>query len=64
VTSAESTSIRWFEHIPRCPCGRKADGVLRGDRNESFGYHCARCAKKRLAASEKARGLPKKKIAP
>lgn len=64
MTKGESPSIRWLEHIPRCPCGRRADGILRGDRNQSFGYHCARCAKKRLNASAKARGLPKAEVAP
>jgi hypothetical protein len=51
----ETTELRWFEHIPRCRCGRKADGILRGSRNESFGHHCESCATRRLKASERER---------
>lgn len=52
---SESPSIRWFEEFPNCRCGNVARGILRGDQNQSFGYHCLRCAKKRLNDSAKVR---------
>lgn len=57
---SETPRLRWFEKIPRCPCGKVAEGILRGDGNESYGHHCQRCADKRLLASEKARVAAKK----
>ena len=51
----ETTSLRWFEDFPKCGCGKVAHGLLRGEHNESYGYHCRTCAKKRLRDSEKAR---------
>ena len=51
----EATEIRWFEKYPRCSCGKTATGILRGTQNQSFGYHCDRCASKRLKASAKER---------
>ena len=53
----ETTELRWFEEITmKCQrCGKPAHGILRGERNESYGKHCRRCAEKRLKDSEKAR---------
>jgi hypothetical protein len=51
----ESIHLRWFEEFPKCPCGKTARGILRGDQNQSYGHHCLPCAKKRLRDSEKAR---------
>lgn len=58
----ETTALRWFENTNRpCQiCGKRADGVLRGDRNESWGPHCERCANKRLRASEREREKEKR----
>jgi hypothetical protein len=53
--SIESPFIAWFEEFPKCLCGRTATGILRGDRNQSFGHHCDACAKRRLKASAKER---------
>ena len=50
----ESIHLRWFEEFPKCPCERVAHGILRGERNESYGYHCRQCAHKRLKDSKKA----------
>lgn len=54
---AETTELRWFESTERqCSrCGKRATGILRGTRNDSYGPHCEPCANKRLKASEKAR---------
>ena len=49
----ETTNLRWFEEFNKCPCGRYAQGILRGLRNESYGPHCRRCAARRLKASNK-----------
>ena len=49
----EVANLRWFEEFNKCPCGRYAQGILRGTRNESYGLHCKRCAVKRLKASDK-----------
>lgn len=56
---SETPDLRWFESTERkCSvCGRRATGVLRGIRNESYGPHCQKCADKRLRESEKARRL-------
>ncbi len=53
----EVPDLRWFESTEhKCQqCGERAVGILRGTRNESWGYHCQRCADKRLKASAKAR---------
>lgn len=53
--SSETTQLRWLEAFPKCSCGKDATGILRGARNESYGFYCRRCAEKRLKASEKAR---------
>jgi ribosomal protein L34E len=53
---SETPDLRWFEQFPKCQgCGRTATGLLRGVRNDSYGYHCTRCAERRLKASAKAR---------
>lgn len=54
---AETTELRWFEQMNlKCSrCGKRADGILRGSRNESYGMHCKRCADKRIKDSAKAR---------
>ncbi len=49
----EVINLRWFEEFGKCPCGRYAQGILRGTRNESYGPHCKRCAASRLKASDK-----------
>ena len=52
----ETTELRWFEQIPTCSrCGKLAQGRLMGSMNQSFGWHCLKCANKRLKDSEKAR---------
>lgn len=51
----EAPDLRWFEKFGKCSCGRTATGILRGDRNQSFGPHCDRCAARRLKASAKER---------
>lgn len=54
----EVKELRWFESTERkCQqCGKRATGIIRGSRNESWGPHCQKCADKRLKASAKARG--------
>ncbi len=51
----ETTELRWFEEFSRCRCGKRAHGILRGSRNESYGPHCTKCANKRLRDSERER---------
>ena len=51
----ETTELRWFDEWPKCPCGRRAHGILRGVRNDSYGAHCKQCANRRLKASLKER---------
>lgn len=53
----ETPSLRWLDsdYNRTCNCGKRADGNLRGSRNESYGPHCKRCAARRLKASEKVR---------
>lgn len=48
----ETPRLRWFEAYRRCRCGKKSDGILRGDGNESYGDHCQKCADRRLRQSE------------
>lgn len=49
---SETPHLRWFEEWGRCgQCRRKADGILRGTGNESYGPHCKRCAERRLKES-------------
>lgn len=55
VMLSESPNIQWFEVFPKCRCGKVAHGILRGTRNESYGYHCKACANKRIKASERVR---------
>lgn len=57
-TLSESPDLRWFEDCYRQKChrcGKRADGILRGKMNESYGAHCQRCADARLKASQKVR---------
>ncbi len=54
--NVETVHLRWFEQFPKCPCGKSSHGILKGDQNQSYGYHCAKCARRRLKASKKARG--------
>ena len=52
----ETIELRWFEEFGRCrQCMKRADGILRGSRNESYGPHCKKCATKRLIDSKKER---------
>lgn len=54
---SESTDLRWFDEHPKCArCGKDAHGRLMGSQNQSFGWHCRKCAEKRLRDSAKARG--------
>ncbi len=50
---SETPDLRWFEVTDRkCSrCNKRANGILRGSRNESFGPHCQKCADKRLKDS-------------
>ena len=57
MTLRESPHVRWFEQFAKCRCGKPAAGILRGDRNESYGAHCKKCADRRLRDAEKARKL-------
>ncbi len=60
----ETTELRWFEDTERkCPCGKRATGILRGPRNESYGAHCKPCANRRLKASDRERERLKKTAA-
>lgn len=53
---SEVPALRWFDAIPKCwQCGKDAHGRLMGPQNQYYGWHCRRCAEKRLRASEKAR---------
>ena len=57
-TLSETPDLRWFEdtYKQKCHgCGKRADGILRGKQNESYGAHCQRCADRRLKASQKVR---------
>lgn len=55
-TLEDSPSIRWFDAYSTCRmCGKKSDGILRGDQNQSYGDHCRKCADKRIAASARVR---------
>lgn len=51
----ETPNLRWFEPLGRCRCGKPGTGILRGERNESYGAHCQKCADKRLKASKRVR---------
>jgi len=56
MAERETTELRWFDKYPSClMCSKRADGVLYGTQNQSYGAHCQRCADKRLKASEAAR---------
>lgn len=49
-------NLRWFDKYPSCRmCGKKADGLLMSDRNDSYGAHCLKCADRRLKLSAKIR---------
>ncbi len=51
----ETPDLRWFEEFSNClGCGKNAQGILRGVRNESYGPHCRKCAQARLKNSKKA----------
>lgn len=52
---SETPNLRWYDEFPNCGCGKVAGGILRGVGNESYGYHCKRCAERRLKASAKVR---------
>lgn len=53
---SETPDLRWFEETDRkCSCGKRASGILRGSRNDSYGPHCKSCADRRLKASERVR---------
>lgn len=52
---SETPNLRWFDEFPKCVCGKKSEGILRGDTNQSYGHHCKKCAHKRLSESKKVR---------
>ncbi|WP_156028986.1 hypothetical protein [Sphingobium sp. DC-2] len=53
---AETPNLRWFEAYSTCRmCSKRADGILRGLQNESYGPHCKKHAEQRLKASQKVR---------
>ncbi len=58
----ETPELRWFEETKQScdQCGRRAAGILRGSRNESYGHHCKSCATARLKASERVRMMEAK----
>lgn len=45
---------RWFDALGACACGcgKRANGTLRGPRNDSYGHYDFRCAMKRLRKAE------------
>jgi hypothetical protein len=48
----------WFERTEsKCRCGKRATGILRGVRNESFGPYCEPCANKRIKAAQRERQI-------
>jgi len=47
--------VCWFDAFGVCRCGKSAQGVLRGPRNESFGPYCTKCATSRLAKAQRER---------
>jgi hypothetical protein len=56
----ENPAIKWFEKQSGVDCiwcdgRRKATGILRGSRNESFGPHCHICAAIRIRDAERVR---------
>ena len=51
----ETEHLRWFDEFLKCSCGKPSRGILRGDQNQSYGHHCAKCASRRLKDSAKAR---------
>lgn len=56
TTYDESPEPQWFEPTEqKCRCGKRATGILRGRRNESFGPHCKACAEKRIKAAKRVR---------
>ena len=44
--------VRWFDEFGSCRCGKPADGRLMGERNESYGLYCRRCAAARLKKAD------------
>lgn len=50
-----SDPVRWFEEFGHCQCGKSAQGILRGPRNESYGKFCRSCANKRLKKADRER---------
>ena len=51
----EPDTVRWFETLGHCVCGRAATGTLRGPRNESYGHRCAKCGDTRVRKAERER---------
>lgn len=59
MAKVETDNLRWFEETDcrcSCGCGKRANGILRGSRNESYGPQAKSCAVRRLKASYKLRG--------
>lgn len=46
---------QWFDALNHCRCGRPANGVLRGTRNESYGSWCKKCAEHEIKKAQQLR---------
>jgi hypothetical protein len=59
---AETPDLIWFEKTEtKCTfCSKRATGILRGRRNESYGPHCEGCANRRLKASRSSEKLTRR----
>lgn len=48
-------TAQWLERFRNCiNCGRKADGVLRDERNGDLGHYCSKCANHKIALDKEA----------
>lgn len=46
--------VNWFDAFPSCQdCRKPSNGILRGNGNASYGYHCQKCADKKLTAARR-----------
>ena len=55
MTETHTDPSTWFDPVGTCRCGKPATGFLRGDRNQSMGPYCRKCADKRIKDANKAR---------
>jgi len=57
-TLDETPNLQWFNPHSECRmCGKRSNGILMSNRNESYGAHCNRCAEKRLKRSKEIRKM-------